>query len=63
MTRLTCREQLQLPTTAQVERLQVAEISEAFGHQKLDKKMIPNDVTHFLEAIGDSLVSRILQRG
>ena len=43
MTRLTCREQLQLVTPLQVERLQVAEISEAFGHQKLDKKMILND--------------------
>ena len=55
MTQLTCREQLQLLTTPQVECLQVAEISETYGHQKLDKKMIPNDVTHFLEATGDSL--------
>ena len=62
MTRLTVWEQLQLLAPHQVERLQVAEISEAFGHQKLDKKMIPNDVTHFLEAIGGSL-KRDRQKG
>ena len=51
MTRLTVREQLQLLAPRQVELPQVAEISEAFGEQKVKNKMIPNDTTHFLGVI------------
>ena len=52
MTRLTCREQLQLLTLLQVERLQVAEISEAFGHHI-------SKIRNKSEVIGDLLAGRL----
>ena len=43
---VTCRKTRQLRAVPHVEILEAGQMPEAFGEQKNENKMIPNDVTH-----------------
>ena len=51
---LTCRETLDLRALVHVESLQAPQLPEAFGEQKLENKMILNDMTHSQEGFGSA---------